>query len=534
MHLRGAARLARSYNHNSIMPNRKTAAILVIGDEILKGTTVDTNSNFLCKRLHALGVNVRKIAVVGDEVEEIAKEVSELSRRNDVVISTGGVGPTHDDKTYIGLARAFHDELTLSAEIRESINRFLPTYEAKRDKERKNSNAKFEETDSESTLSVAVEKLSMIPRSAELLWGRHPTKGDVSNFPVVRIRNVVAFPGVPKFCERAFDMLQDQLFPPQERPRFYAETFFTDLDEFEFSKKLTALAAKFEGSSVQIGSYPVVKNMYFKAKLIVECEDTEKLGEVTAEIKEMLKDHIIYYDDCAWIDSPNKLKAFKEREKVSDAEFVSRLEEAEKITEKILEEYSLDQIALSFNGGKDCTVLLHLLRAKVDEKYGPNVPIQGFHIMVEDQFPEATQFIIDSALRYNITVLEFPGPLQTGLQLLKNQRPRVVAVFMGSRASDPKGKYMKSPVEWTDKNWPQLLRVCPILQWSYNDVWQALRGLCVPYCVLYDQGYTSLGGRDNTRKNEKLRVTATDGRDFFLPAYKLADEAFERTNRSSI
>ncbi|CAO4363795.1 unnamed protein product [Caenorhabditis nigoni] len=508
---------------------RKTAAIVVIGDEILKGTTRDTNSHFLCKRLHKLGVNIKKIAVVGDDISEISREVQSASGAYDYVITSGGVGPTHDDKTYLGLAHAFTDQLHFSDEIRQAVNRFLPTYIDKKKSE-------GVEEGIEEVVRVVTEKLCTIPKMSQLLWGTQKVDGRVSTFPVVRVANVVALPGVPKFCERAFDELQDQLFPVEERQSMFFDTIYTDLDEFDFSRRLADVAARFEEQNVQIGSYPELKNKFFKTKLTIETESAESMEAVRIALKELLVGHIVYYDSHAWTDTVAKWRAFKKRVLVEakNVDFVRKLEEAEKIVEDIVDRYPLDQIALSFNGGKDCTVLLHLLRLKVDEKYGASKAIQGFHIMVEDQFPEATQFIIDAAQFYNIQVLEFPGPLKVGLAGLKKQRPSIIPVLMGSRATDPNGKYMKTPVEWTDSDWPKVLRVCPILNWTYSDVWHMLRGLCVPYCKLYDQGYTSLGGRDNTVKHPALRIVAADGKEHYLPAYKLHNDAEERSNRSNL
>src|SRR5260370_30961437 len=84
----------------------KTAGIILIGNEILSGKVVDANASYLCRELRALGVEVRKISVIPDEVELIAFEVSEHSRAFDVVFTSGGVGPTHDDVTIEGVARA--------------------------------------------------------------------------------------------------------------------------------------------------------------------------------------------------------------------------------------------------------------------------------------------------------------------------------------------------------------------------------------------------------------------------------------------
>src|SRR5512132_2578223 len=84
----------------------KTAGIILIGNEILSGKIQDANAAYLCRELRALGVDVRRISVIPDEVQLIAEEVATFSRDFDVVFTSGGVGPTHDDVTIEGVARA--------------------------------------------------------------------------------------------------------------------------------------------------------------------------------------------------------------------------------------------------------------------------------------------------------------------------------------------------------------------------------------------------------------------------------------------
>src|SRR5919197_4272648 len=84
----------------------KTAGIVLIGNEILSGKVIDANAAYLCRELRDLGVEVRRIVVVPDEVALIAEEVTAFSKAFDLVFTSGGVGPTHDDVTIEGVARA--------------------------------------------------------------------------------------------------------------------------------------------------------------------------------------------------------------------------------------------------------------------------------------------------------------------------------------------------------------------------------------------------------------------------------------------
>src|SRR5216117_967987 len=85
---------------------RKTASIILIGNEILSGKIADANAAYLCRELRQLGVDVRRLTVIPDRVDVIAQEVAASSRAHDLVFTSGGVGPTHDDVTIEGVARA--------------------------------------------------------------------------------------------------------------------------------------------------------------------------------------------------------------------------------------------------------------------------------------------------------------------------------------------------------------------------------------------------------------------------------------------
>uniref|UniRef100_A0A7E4V489 MoCF_biosynth domain-containing protein n=1 Tax=Panagrellus redivivus TaxID=6233 RepID=A0A7E4V489_PANRE len=172
---------------------RKTAGIIVIGDEILNGSTTDTNSSFLCRRLHHRGVLVKKITVVGDTIPEIAADVAEFSRNYDLVLTTGGVGPTHDDRTYEAIAAAFGDTLRIDDDLQAVFEDVLSKYKQRPD------------------TAQAIQKFCSIPSSATLLWGDKVT--GARKFPCVKTHNVVALPGVPNFCESGYDQLENALIP---------------------------------------------------------------------------------------------------------------------------------------------------------------------------------------------------------------------------------------------------------------------------------------------------------------------------------
>jgi len=101
------------------------------------------------------------------------------------------------------------------------------------------------------------------------------------------------------------------------------------------------------------------------------------------------------------------------------------------------------------------------------------------------------------------------------------------AIFMGTRSTDPRSASLKDFAP-TDPGWPQIMRVNPILHWNYEDVWEFILAMKVPYCELYDKGYTSIGAETDTIPNPELKNEGG-----YDPAYKLLDGTKERAGRLS-
>lgn len=130
---------------------------------------------------------------------------------------------------------------------------------------------------------------------------------------------------------------------------------------------------------------------------------------------------------------------------------------------------------------------------------------------------------------YGLEIIRKPRPVRSALSaLLLDEKRNLKATLMGTRKGDP-GSENLQPFVPTDPDWPRLMRVNPILNWSYSQVWAFLLKHNIPYCSLYDQGYTSIGSRDSTTQNPLLKDPNNPSS--YLPAYTLADKSAERSGR---
>jgi molybdenum cofactor synthesis domain-containing protein len=225
-----------------------SAAVVIIGDEILTGKFGDENGPYLIGRLRTLGCDLRRLAVVSDAPEHIADEVRRCAAAHDHVLTTGGVGPTHDDRTMEGVAAAFGLPLEVHPDVCALIEQHgLP-------------------------LSPTNLRMATLPQGATLVAGI----GAV--FPVVRVHNVWIFPGVPKLLHVKFEQVAHAFAGEQVR----TTRLFTDEHETDIAALMMRVAE--EHPTVAIGSYPRFGEGRYKVIVTLESRDDAALASARAAL----------------------------------------------------------------------------------------------------------------------------------------------------------------------------------------------------------------------------------------------------------
>ena len=242
-----------------------TAAVVIIGDEILTGKFADENGPFLIRRFAELGTDLGRMAVIRDNIDHIATEVSQCAATHDHVLTTGGVGPTHDDRTLEGIAAAFGLPLEQRPELVALLDKF--------GMERNHGNL----------------RMATVPKGAELV------DAPASHFPVVRVRNVWVFPGIPSLMHRKFeDVAQAFVGSPLHRTRLYCRQHESEIAE------VLALAQK-DFPSVAIGSYPRWEEAEYHVMVSLDSRDQTAL----AEVEHTLRGKLDLVDPATGTDGPS-------------------------------------------------------------------------------------------------------------------------------------------------------------------------------------------------------------------------------------
>ena len=228
-----------------------TAGIVIIGDEILTGKFADENAAFLIGELRALGVELRRVTFIPDELQDIAATVTDFASRFDFVFTSGGVGPTHDDLTMEGIAQGFGTRVVRQPELEERVRAYW--------------GAKLSEPNL---------RLADVPEGCELVYGKDQV------WPVVAYKNVFILPGVPALFKRKFIDIRD---------RFRAEPItvarvYVDADEGEIADDLNAIVSAYP--SVKIGSYPRFAEKDFRVIITFESKIADDVTRAQAMLVE--------------------------------------------------------------------------------------------------------------------------------------------------------------------------------------------------------------------------------------------------------
>lgn len=238
-----------------------TAALLVIGNEILSGRTRDANLPYIATALNDIGVRLREARVVADIEDEIVAAVNALRTRYDYLFTTGGIGPTHDDITAASIARAVGQRLIQNPEALSRLRRHY----------------------AEAGLELTAARLRMAntPENATLI------DNPISTAPGFRVENVFVLPGVPKIMQAMLDGLKSQL--SGGRP-LLTRSVVTNLGEGTIAAGLTDLQLRFP--DVEIGSYPRFSSGLggFRVTLVLRHTDAARLAQVAEALGSMIQD----------------------------------------------------------------------------------------------------------------------------------------------------------------------------------------------------------------------------------------------------
>lgn len=239
------------------MKNDVTAAVLIIGDEILSGRTKDKNIGFIAEYLTVLDIDLKEVRIVADDHEAIIEAVNVLRERYTYVFTTGGIGPTHDDITADAIARAFGRPIDIDSRALEILqNHYAMTGHE---------------------LNAARLRMARIPQGAGLI------ENPVSKAPGFRLENVFVMAGVPAIMQA----MMDNVAPTLERGRkLYSRSFPVKVGEGDIAQALADIEVQHKG--VMVGSYPIFGMDGFSTEIVLRAKDPDIIEIASAKLEELL------------------------------------------------------------------------------------------------------------------------------------------------------------------------------------------------------------------------------------------------------
>lgn len=232
-----------------------TAAVVIIGNEILSGRTQDANLRYLAKELNAQGIHLREARIIRDHAETIVSTVNALRERYDYLFTTGGIGPTHDDITAESIATALGTRL----ECNDTAVKVLREYY-------------------QDDLNDARKRMAYLPIGATLL------DNPMSRAPGFQLANVFVLPGVPRILQAIFEGFRHRL--AGGRPML-SRTITAFVLESQVAEGLAAIQRRYP--QAELGSYPYARDRRFGSALVVRSEDQAVIERAAQEIIALLR-----------------------------------------------------------------------------------------------------------------------------------------------------------------------------------------------------------------------------------------------------
>ena len=233
--------------------------ILIIGNEILSGRTLDQNANFIATRCSKIGINLEEIRIIPDKISVIKKAVLEGSKKYKYVFVTGGIGPTHDDVTTLAISLAFKRKLILNKKAKELLKNYY-----------KSSNIE---------LNDSRMKMAYLPKRSKLILN------SVSAAPGFNIKNVWVMAGVPKIMQ---DMFVNSVEPNLKKGKItHARSIKLNIPEGDIAEILEKFSLKY--SNIEIGSYPFYKPPDIGTNIVLRGKDLKLIEEAIKKISNIFK-----------------------------------------------------------------------------------------------------------------------------------------------------------------------------------------------------------------------------------------------------
>ncbi len=240
-----------------------SAAIIVIGNEILSGRTQDINVSFLAKWLNDLGVRVREVRIIEDKEEAIVNCINEIKNNFKYIFTTGGIGPTHDDITSKSIAKTFNLSYGYHKEAYDILEKYYKPGE----------------------FNEGRKKMAKMPNQATLIY--NPSSGA----PGFIVENIFCLPGVPSILKSMVEGLKNKIIGGK---KILSKTISVSTIESEIAKSLEDIQNKF--SNIEIGSYPFFKMGKVGVSIVIRSTEKNQIDECSKQIVSFIqkkKIHIV-------------------------------------------------------------------------------------------------------------------------------------------------------------------------------------------------------------------------------------------------